>query len=97
MAANAQWLMAIAISKVCQIYMHTATEKQKGMVMQCAKNLRQANIKPEQVMAFGEWWFKMDWRGKRGSPPLPHQIRTEWGKFKAWISVSPEDGLPVYT
>lgn len=97
MAANAQWQMAIAISRICQIYMHTATQRQKGTVMQTAKNLRQANITPQQVAAFGQWWYKLDWRGKTGSPPKPFQIRTEWGKYEAWAGASEEDELPIYT
>jgi hypothetical protein len=82
--ANEQWQMAIAIAKVCQIDMRLATKRQKGAVMQTAKHLRDAKIAPEQVESFGAYWEAVDWRGQRGSPPVPAQIRTEWGKFSEW-------------
>lgn len=95
MPANEQWLMALAIGKVCQIDMRLATKRQKGAIMQTAKHLRDAKIAPEQVTDFGEYWDKMDWRGIKGSPPVPSQIRTEWGKFSEWSKGSGSE-LPVY-
>ena len=32
----------------------------------------------EQLARFKDWWYRSDWRGKRGSPPTPEFIRDNW-------------------
>lgn len=81
--AGDHWNMVVVLAQVCQIDMRTYTGRQKGQLLQAAKILRDAEITIEDVQQFGAWWFKEDWRGKRGSPPSPSQIRQEWGRYEA--------------
>ena len=70
-----------ALAEVCQIDLTTLTENQRGALNQSGKKLREASAGPIELTAFGEWWYAYDWRGKRGDPPRPHQVRETWGQF----------------
>lgn len=72
------------LAQVCQIDLRTLTAKQRGQLNQSGKVLRDAGIAPADVTAFGEWWLANDWRGQRGDPPRPAQVRETWGQFDAW-------------
>ena len=97
MKANEHWRMVMVLAKVCDIFLRTATKKQLGMLAQTAKSLRRTGVTVEQVVDFGVYWGQTDWRGKRGNPPVPAQIRTEWGKYEAWKHALEKDELPTYT
>lgn len=73
-----------ALAEVCHIDLQTITQKLRGMLNQTDKILRKAGTTPKHIEAFGDWWYKSDWRGKRGEAPRPEQVRDEWGKFKAY-------------
>jgi len=76
------WFMALA--DLCVVDLAVSTKTQRDQLGQTAKILRtKAEASPEQITAFGEWWYGNDWRGKQGQPPTPAQVRSEWGKFKA--------------
>lgn len=48
-----------------------------GRVAKRAKNLRDAGYTLEQIerlYAKGGWWYRYDFRGKKGQPPVPEQI-----------------------
>jgi hypothetical protein len=72
-----------ALAKTCGMDTNLLTQKQRGALNQTLKRLREAGITVEDLEAFARWWYKEDWRGKRGSPPLPHQVRECWGQFTA--------------
>lgn len=38
-------------------------------------------------------WYRADWRGKRGSPPTPKQIKETWLQLIEHLSNSPESNL----
>ncbi len=73
--------MFTALAEVCQIDLTTLTENQRGALNQSGKKLRQASAGPTELTAFCDWWYAYDWRGKRGEPPRPHQVRETWGQF----------------
>lgn len=81
--ASEHWDTVVALAQVCQIDMKVFTKRQKGQLLQATKILREAGVTIKDINAFGVWWFREDWRGKRGSPPSPSQVRQEWGRFKA--------------
>lgn len=72
----------LALTEVCVVELSVATDAQKGQLGTSAKMLKKAGATPEQIAAFGSWWYDNDWRGKKGQPPTPAQVRSEWGKFK---------------
>lgn len=72
----------LALSEVCVVDLAVMTEAQRGQLAQSSKKLRSAGATPKQIEGFGAWWYENDWRGKKGQPPTPAQVRTEWGKFK---------------
>jgi len=81
---QASQAMFSALAQTCQIDLTLMTSEQRGQLNQSEKRLRKAGILPEDLQGFGQWWFANDWRGKKGQPPTPAQVRSEWGKFTAW-------------
>ncbi len=73
-----------ALAQVCRWEPALLTGGQRGQLNQAEKKLRQHGVSPADILAFGQWWENHDWRGKRGDPPLPHQVRQEWGRFAHW-------------
>ena len=73
------WFMAL--SNLCVVNLKVATKAQRSQISQSANILKKAGVMPEQIDAFGNWWYDEDWRGKKGQPPTPAQVRSEWGKF----------------
>lgn len=75
-------LMFGAIAKTCKINYKIATAEQKGELNQTEKILRvEARASPEDIPDFEKWWYGQCWKGKKGDPPNPTQIREEWQKF----------------
>ena len=73
------WFLSLA--SLCVADLSVATKAQTGLLGQSSKKLKDAGVTPEQIDAFGSWWYENDWRGKTGQPPTPSQVRSEWGKF----------------
>jgi hypothetical protein len=73
-----------ALAQVCRWEPALLTGGQRGQLNQAEKKLCQHGVGPQDILAFGQWWEAHDWRGKRGDPPLPHQVRQEWGRFAHW-------------
>jgi len=73
------WFLSMA--SLCVVDLKVATKAQTGNLGQSSKKLKDAGVTPEQIDAFGPWWYENDWRGKQGQPPTPSQVRSEWGKF----------------
>jgi len=72
---NPVWLMAEAVAEVCQLDLNL--KNVKGKVMNFSKQLVSGQYTPEQVREYykrGGWWYRQDWRGKKGDLPQPHSI-----------------------
>ncbi len=55
--------------------------RNQGRLLNEAKQL---NVEPSALEAHygkGKWWYTTDWRGKKGQPPTPLQIRETWGTW----------------
>jgi len=83
--------MFSALAELCQVDIATCTTDQRGALNQSEALLRKAGATPEVLgvhaddwQTFAHWWYRHDWRGKKGEPPKPHQVREEWGKFTSW-------------
>ena len=76
--------MLAALAHACSIDTKTAGRATMGRLNQTARVLREAGAVPEDMVIFSDWWSTEDWRGKRGSPPVPAQVRAEWGRAMAW-------------
>lgn len=74
--------MLAALTDVCQIDVALVTEEQQGLLIDTAYRLLEAGKKPDSIAGFGAWWFANDWRGRRGQPPTPLQLREAWGQFE---------------
>jgi DNA-binding Lrp family transcriptional regulator len=72
----------VALSEICKIDLSLATDVQKRQIGQSVKMLKKAEVTIDQLERFSKYWYTQDWRGKKGQPPTPAQVRAEWGKFK---------------
>jgi hypothetical protein len=73
--------MFSSLAVVCRIDLKLLSTTQRRQLNQTGKKLREEGITADDVQEFGKWWFANDWRGQENSPPRPHQVREEWGKF----------------
>jgi len=72
----------MALAEVCKIDVRGATVNQRRQLGQSSKILRERlEATPEQIRNFARWWYKNDWRGQRGQPPKPAQVRECWGRY----------------
>jgi phage replication O-like protein O len=89
-------LMFEALADVCYINWKTCSSRARGELNKVGKVFRDANYKPSDIKAMGEWWFKYDWRAKTGQPPTPNQLRDEIGTWEAFksgkIKMEPNNG-----
>lgn len=76
--------MFSAVAAACQINWRLCTEGQRGALNQTESKLREVGAIPDDIKQFYKWWCVHDWRGQKGEPPEPHQIREEWGRFEEW-------------
>jgi hypothetical protein len=76
--------MFATLAWLCKIDLEMMTGKQRGLLNQTEKRLREAGVEPDDLEEFYEWWYAEDWRGKKGQAPEPHQVREEWGRFDSW-------------
>jgi len=72
----------VILARVCLIDLAMATKTQKDQLGQSAKMFKAAEETPDRIANFGKWWNENDWRGKKGQPPTPAQVREKWGEFK---------------
>lgn len=77
-----------ALAQTCSINLNTLTGKQRGILNQTEKVLREAGATPDGVLQFRRWWDQYDWRGQKGQAPMPHQVREEWGAYKEDLAAS---------
>jgi len=74
-----------ALAEICDISLASLTSSQRGALNQSEAILRKkAGATPHDLRAFRRWWDAHFWLGQRGQPPKPHQVREEWGRFRAW-------------
>lgn len=74
--------LALSLARICLINLDTVTNGAKKKYFDALNILIDTKATAEQVKGFGEWW-KTNWRGKNGSPPLPNQVCDLWGEFQA--------------
>ncbi len=56
-----------------------------GRLGKPAKELLGMSATPELVSEHygpGGWWYKTDWRGKKGEAPTPNQVIETWGRWE---------------
>jgi hypothetical protein len=56
----------------------------KGRIFKRAKDLLSASIPPtpervREIYGPGGWWYREDWRGRKGDAPTPENILETWG------------------
>lgn len=73
-------VMFESIARICQIDLKLCTKTQRLQVAQTSKALRKAGKTPEDVPKVETWWYRVDWRGKKGEPPRPAQLQEVWSR-----------------
>ncbi|HUV65365.1 MAG TPA: hypothetical protein VMW24_15825, partial [Sedimentisphaerales bacterium] len=67
------------------------TEKQRGRLNRLSKRLRDTGKTPRDVIGAGQWWWKEDWRGKKGDTPTDGQLFEVLGKLAQAPQVGPPE------
>jgi hypothetical protein len=76
--------LADAIAKVCgNINMNTVHPKTRDELKQVTLSLYGQSVTPDDLKAFGVWWYDTPWQGKKGQPPTLKQLGDMWGQFEA--------------
>jgi hypothetical protein len=71
-----------ALADLCQYDLDLIADKERGKLNQAEKKMRDKGYTPDNLKAFGDWWYSQDWRGKQQQPPTLTQIRETWGQFR---------------
>ena len=71
----------VAVASLCKI--PTDDKRSARAINAAAEWLLNKGQTPERLNEFLNWWNTNDWRGKKGDPPKPNEIVTEWLKFEA--------------
>jgi hypothetical protein len=71
----------VAVASLCKI--PTDDKRSARAINAAAEWLLNKGQTPERLNEFLSWWNTNDWRGKKGDPPKPNEIVTEWLKFEA--------------
>jgi len=71
-----------ALADLCRIRPELMTNGLAHEVQESTNLLQQAGITPDLIRAFGEWWYKNDWRGRKGEAPKPRQVCETWMQFE---------------
>lgn len=58
------------------------------MLGRYAKQLISSRYTPEDVNEFVKWWYRSDWRGKKGQAPTPAQVKELIGTSKWQVKSS---------
>jgi len=77
--------MFSAVAELCQIDLALITKEDRGKLNTVSKRLRDEKKTQAHVAQFARYWYAMDWRGKQGQAPLPHDILSNWGRAKEWL------------
>jgi len=78
--------VALAMAEVC--HYDTAIPEIKGRIFRRAKQLLLATIPPtgdliRALYSPGGWWYRSDFRGKKGDKPTPEWILQTWPEANA--------------
>lgn len=79
--------MFSTLAEICDINLDIVTKtgpKGRGALNSSEKILREAGIGSQDLREFRQWWNRHDWRGQKGQPPSPIQVRQEWGTFEKY-------------
>ena len=71
----------VAVASLCKI--PTDDKRSARAINAAAEWLLNKDQTPDRLNEFLNWWNTNDWRGKKGDPPKPNEIVTEWLKFEA--------------
>lgn len=74
-----------SLAEICKLNLVTLTRKQATSLKESTETLLKVGATPERIKLFEVYWYKHDWRGKKGEPPTPAQVCEEWGKFEAYL------------
>lgn len=80
----------VAVASICKI--PTDDKRSARAINATAEWLLNKDQTPERLEDFLTWWNTNDWRGKKGDPPKPNEIVTEWLKFEAGPKQQPTNG-----
>ena len=80
----------VAVASLCKI--PTDDKRSARAINAAAEWLLNKDQTPERLNEFLNWWNINDWRGKKGDPPKPNEIVTEWLKFEAGPKQQPTNG-----
>ena len=80
----------VAVASLCKI--PTDDKRSARAINAAAEWLLNKDQTPERLNEFLNWWNTNDWRGKKGDPPKPNEIVTEWLKFEAGPKQQPTNG-----
>lgn len=82
------------VANICNVCGWT-TALMGGRAARLAKSLRTAGGTLDELIAHyaqadsaaAWWWYRDDWRGKRGERPADHSIRETWGRWALPVAV----------
>lgn len=80
----------VAVANLCKI--PTDDKRSARAINATTEWLLNKDQTPERLNEFLNWWNTNDWRGKKGDPPKPNEIVTEWLKFEAGHKQQPTNG-----
>ena len=80
----------VAVASLCKI--PTDDKRSARAINATTEWLLNKDQTPERLNEFLNWWNTNDWRGKKGDPPKPNEIVTEWLKFEAGHKQQPTNG-----
>jgi len=74
-----------ALGRLCQYDLTMISRKDRGVLNQVGKRLRDNEKTPDDLAGFARYWYAADWRGQKGQAPKPHDVTSEWGRAQAWL------------
>lgn len=80
-----------AISQSCK--MSLSFKPEKARAFKIAKELQENGVTDSDVRSFVSWWYRDDWRGKKGQPPTPEQILKLWGQYQTQLTGSADESI----
>ena len=80
----------VAVASLCKI--PTDDKRSARAINATTEWLLNKDQTPERLEDFLNWWNTNDWRGKKGDPPKPNEIVTEWLKFEAGLKQQQTNG-----
>ena len=75
---NPQYAMMVALAEASR----RVLKDNAPMLGRYAKQLISSRYTPEDVNEFVKWWYRSDWRGKKGQAPTPAQVKELIGTSK---------------